>query len=97
MLKALEDRIIIKTDKKEETRSASGLIIQTQQEIEKIGKVVAVGPGRVLPSGIQLEPDVAVGDTVAFNSMATQKLEHDGEDYLVIFSKDVLAVLDGQG
>lgn len=97
MLKALEDRIIIKVDKKEETVSASGLIIQAQQEIEKIAKVVAVGPGRVLPSGVQLEPEVSVGDTVVFNPMATMKIEYEGEEYLSVFSRDVLAVIDGQG
>ena len=97
MLKPLEDRIILKVDKKEETKSASGLIIQSQQEIEKVGTVIAVGPGRFLPSGVQLEPDVSVGDTVMFNPMATMKLEYDGEEYLSVFSRDILAVLDGQG
>ncbi len=94
MLKALEDRIIVKVDKKEETVSSSGLIIQAQQEIEKIGVVVSVGPGRILPSGVQLEPDVAVGNKIAFNPMATMKLEHDGQEYLSVFSRDILAIIE---
>ncbi len=94
MLKALEDRIIIKVDKKDETVSASGLIIQAQQEIEKVGTVVAVGPGRILPNGVQLEPDVAVGNKIVFNPMATMKLEYDGQEYLSIFSRDILAIIE---
>ena len=94
MLKALEDRIIIKVDKKEETTSASGLIIQAQQEVEKIGTVVTVGPGRTLPNGVQLEPDVAVGNKIVFNPMATMKLEYEGQEYLSIFSRDVLAIIE---
>lgn len=95
MLKALEDRIIIKVDKKDETVSASGLIIQAQQEIEKVGVVVAVGPGRVLPSGVQLEPDVSVGDKIVFNPMATMKLDYEGVEYLSVFSRDVIAIIEG--
>lgn len=94
MLKALEDRVIIKTKKETETVSSSGLIIQAQPEIEKIATVVAVGPGRVLPNGTQLEPDVAVGDKIAFNPMATMKLEYEGEEYLSIFSRDILAIIE---
>jgi chaperonin GroES len=94
MLKALEDRIIIKTNKETEKVSSSGLIIQAQQEIEKVATVVAVGPGRFLSNGTQLEPEVAVGDKVIFNPMATMKLEYDGEEYLSIFSRDVLAIIE---
>lgn len=94
MLKALEDRIIIKTENKTEEKSTSGLIIQASKDVEKVGTVVAVGPGRYLPNGVQLEPDVSVGDKVVFNPMATQKLDHEGVEYLVIFSRDVLAVLE---
>lgn len=94
MLKALEDRIIIQLDKKKEEVSASGLILSSSKEIEQIGTVVSVGPGRVLPSGIQLEPDVAVGDKVVFNPLATQQLEHNGEEYLIVFSRDILAVIN---
>jgi chaperonin GroES len=96
MLKALEDRIIIKVDKKDETVSASGLIIQAQQEIEKIGIVVAVGPGRVLPNGVRLDPDVTVGDKIVFNPMATMKLDYDGQEYLSIFSRDLVAIIEGE-
>jgi chaperonin GroES len=94
MLKALEDRVIIKTKKETETVSSSGLIIQAQPEVEKIATVVAVGPGRVLPNGTQLEPDVSVGDKIVFNPMATMKLEYDGEEYLSIFSRDILAIIE---
>jgi chaperonin GroES len=94
MLKPLEDRIILKVDKKEETTSASGLIIQAAQDIEKVATVIAVGPGRILSNGTQLEPDVAVGDRVAFNPMATMKLEYDGQEYLSIFSRDILAIIE---
>jgi chaperonin GroES len=97
MLKPLEDRIIIKTEGDKEQVSSSGLIIQSAKEVKNTGEVIAIGPGRTLPSGIQLDPDVAVGDKVLFNPLATQTLEHDGQEYLVVFSRDILAVLESTG
>lgn len=94
MLKALEDRVILKVDDNKEEVSSSGFILQSTHEIKNIGTVVSVGPGRYLPSGIQLEQDVSVGDRVMFNSMATMSLEHEGKDYLSVFSRDILAIVN---
>jgi chaperonin GroES len=96
MLKPLEDRIILKQHKEDEKKSDSGLILSAVQEKESNeGIIVAVGEGRVLPSGIRVEMDVKVGDKVVFNPYATQKVEHDGEEYHIVFSKDILAILEG--
>ncbi len=96
MLKALEDRIILSIEEDQEEVSSSGLILQSAKEIKKIGTVVAVGPGRILANGIRLEPDVAIGNKIVFNPMATQDVEHDGVTYKVIFSRDVLAIIEGE-
>lgn len=93
MFKALEDRIILKVDKQQENKTSSGLFLISNDSEDNTAVVVEVGPGRVLPNGIRLEPDVKVGDRVAYTKFATQELEHNGEDYLVIFSKDILAVI----
>jgi chaperonin GroES len=97
MLKPLEDRVILKQEKEEEKKSASGLVLSAMAEPESnIAIVVAVGEGRVLPSGERVDMDVAVGDKVAFNPYAVQKLEHDGEDYMIIFTKDILAIIENE-
>jgi chaperonin GroES len=95
MLKALEDRIIIKIDKEEEEVSQYGLVLAPNKKDDpNTGVVVDVGPGRVLQSGVVVPPDVAVGDKVMFNGLAVQYVKHDMEEYVVVFSKDVLAVLE---
>lgn len=95
MLKPLEDRVIILQEKEEEKKSASGLVLSAIQEAaNNIGVIVAVGLGRVLPSGERAEMDVKVGDKVAFNPYATQKVEHEGKDYDIIFTKDLIAVIE---
>lgn len=96
MLKALEDRVIIKIDKEKEEVTSSGLVLaMNKKDDPNTGVVVDVGPGRVLQSGVVVPPDVAVGDKVAFNQLAVQYLEHNHEEYVVVFSKDILAILEG--
>lgn len=93
-MKPLEDRVIIKPTKVEEERTATGLILATpQNDKENQGTIVEVGPGRVLPSGVRVEMDVAVGDIVVFNPMAVQSFERDGQEFHVSFTRDILAII----
>jgi chaperonin GroES len=93
MFTPLEDRVILKVEKEEDQVSNSGLILAGSKQKTNIAEVVAVGPGRVLPSGVRLEPDVAVGDRVVYTPMAVQNFEHNGEEYMTIFSRDILAIV----
>lgn len=95
MLKPLEDRVIILQEKEAEKVSASGLVLSAiETTANNIGRVVAVGEGRMLPNGVRAEMDVKVGDKVAFNPYATQKIEHNGEEYDIIFTKDLIAIIE---
>jgi chaperonin GroES len=95
MLKPLEDRVIILQEKEEEKKSDSGLILTAMETTaNNIGRIVAVGQGRVLPNGERAEMDVKVGDLVAFNPYATQKIEEGGNEYDVVFTKDLIAIIE---
>lgn len=97
MIKAPEDIIIIKVEKKssEPEKSASGLlIIQNETEQPKnIGVAFAVGEGRQLKNGVRVPMDVKVGDKIMFNPNNVMKFKHDGDDYLSLYSASVLAIL----
>ena len=93
-MKPLEDRVIIKPTKVVEEKTATGLILASpQNDKENQGTIIEVGLGRVLPSGIRVEMDVAVGDIVVFNPMAVQSFERDGEEFHVSFTRDILAIV----
>lgn len=97
MIKAPEDIIIIKLDKKntEPEQTKSGLLVlrsETDQP-KNIGTVYAVGEGRQLKSGVRVPMDVKVGDRIMFNPSGTMKFKHEEEDYLSLFSVSVLAIL----
>jgi chaperonin GroES len=84
----------LQVEKEKEEVSSTGLIIQAARETPNTAIVVAVGEGRLLPSGIRVDPDVKVGDKVAFNIHAVQAMTVDNEDYLVTFSKDIIAIIE---
>jgi chaperonin GroES len=93
-LQPLDDRIVVRTDESEAT-TASGLVIpDTAKEKPQQGEVLAVGPGRrseqtgeIIPLGIN------VGDTVVYSKYGGTEITVDGEELLILTSRDVLALV----
>ncbi|HWN27900.1 MAG TPA: co-chaperone GroES [Actinomycetospora sp.] len=93
-IKPLEDKLVVQASEAE-TTTASGIVIpDTAKEKPQEGKVVAVGPGRVDDNGNRIPVDVAVGDVVIFSKYGGTEVKYQGEDYLVLSSRDVLAVVN---
>ena len=93
-LKPLDDRIVVKPNDAEQT-TASGLVIpDTAKEKPQQGTVLAVGPGRRAESTGELIPlDVKVGDTVVYSKYGGTEITVQGEDLLILTSRDVLAIV----
>jgi chaperonin GroES len=91
-LQPLEDRIVVRPGESEET-TASGLVIpDTAKEKPQQGEVLAVGPGRRAEQSGEIIPlDVKVGDTVVYSKYGGTEITIDGEDLLILSSRDVLA------
>jgi chaperonin GroES len=91
-LQPLEDRIVVKPNEGEET-TVSGLVIpDTAKEKPQEGKVVATGPGR-FEDGNRVPLDVKVGDTVIYSKYGGTEVKVDGDEYLILSARDVLAVM----
>ena len=92
-IKPLEDRIVIQQVEAEQT-TASGLVIpDTAKEKPQEGDVMAVGPGRIDDNGNRVPLDVQVGDKVIYSKYGGTEVRVNGEDYLVLSARDVLAVV----
>ena len=91
-LQPLEDRIVVRPAEAEET-TISGLVIpDTAKEKPQQGEVLAVGPGRRAENSGELIPlDIAVGDNVVYSKYGGTEITVDGEDLLILSSRDVLA------
>ena len=93
-LQPLEDRIVVRANESEAT-TASGLVIpDTAKEKPQQGEVLAVGPGRRSDySGEIIPVGVGVGDTVVYSKYGGTEIAVDGEDLLILTSRDVLATV----
>ena len=91
-LQPLDDRIVVRPNESEET-TASGLVIpDTAKEKPQQGEVLAIGPGRRAEQTGEIVPlDIAVGDTVVYSKYGGTEITIDGEDLLILTSRDVLA------
>ncbi|MGZ8734286.1 MAG: co-chaperone GroES [Acidimicrobiia bacterium] len=95
-LSPLEDRIVVRAGEAEET-TVSGLVIpDTAKEKPQQGEVLAVGPGRRAENSGEVIPiDLAVGDNVVYSKYGGTEITIDGEDLLILSSRDVLAKIAG--
>ncbi len=90
-LEPLADRVVIRPLKHEEV-TASGLVIpDTAKEKPQQGEVVAVGPGRLDDNGKRVPMDIQVGDRILYAKYTGTEVKLDGEEYIVLNEKDVLA------
>jgi chaperonin GroES len=92
-LRPLDDRIVVRPNEAEQT-TVSGLVIpDTAKEKPQQGEVLAVGPGRRSDQTGDIIPlDVKVGDTVVYSKYGGTEITVDGEDVLILSSRDVLAI-----
>jgi chaperonin GroES len=92
-IKPLEDRIVVKPLDAEQT-TASGLVIpDTAKEKPQEGVVLAVGPGR-WEDGKRVELDVKEGDIVLYSKYGGTEVKYNGEEYLVLSARDLLAIVN---
>lgn len=91
-IQPLADHILIKPIEETEEKTKSGLYVpDTAKERPQEGEVLAVGPGAVNDKGEIIPMSVAVGDKVIFKKYAGNSIKYDGDEYLILPEKDVLA------
>ncbi|AFV75116.1 co-chaperone GroES [Thermus oshimai] len=93
VIKPLGDRVVVKRIE-EEPKTKGGIVLpDTAKEKPQKGKVIAVGTGRVLENGQKVPLEVKEGDIVVFAKYGGTEIEIDGEEYVILSERDLLAVL----
>ena len=93
MLKPLADRVLVKVEE-EETKTKGGILLpDTAQKKSQKGIVAAVGNGKITDAGQRISMEVKVGDEVLFAKYSGTDVEDNGETYLLLSERDILAVL----
>jgi chaperonin GroES len=93
-LAPLDDRVVIKQSEAEE-KSAGGIILpDAAKEKPQRGKIIAVGPGKVLDNGKRGEMNVKKGDEVLYAKYTGNEIEIDGDKYVILHEGDILGVIE---
>jgi chaperonin GroES len=95
-IKPLSDRVVLEAISVEE-KTASGIVLPDTAEKERPeqGKVIAVGPGKVVAELEKRVPvNIKVGDVVLFTKYGPSEVKVDGKEYLIAREEDILAILE---
>ncbi len=91
-IKPLGDRVLIKRLEAEE-KTKSGIVLPgTAKEQPQMAEVMAVGPGGVV-DGKEIKMEVKAGDKVIFSKYAGTDIKVDGEEFMLLSQKDILAIV----
>ena len=94
-LMPLGDRVVLKKEENDKQKTASGIYIpdSAKKEGSEQAVVVAVGEGRRNDNGQLVPIRVKVGDTVMYQAYSPDKIEIDGEEFLVVSETSILAII----
>jgi len=93
-IKPLGERVVLKVIESEE-KTKSGIVLpDTAKEKPQMGKILAVGTGKVLDNGQKVALEVKVGDKVLFAKYAGTEVKLDGEEYMLLKENDILAIVN---
>ncbi|MBN8525624.1 MAG: co-chaperone GroES [Planctomycetes bacterium] len=90
-IKPLDDRIVV-TRTEPEVKTAGGILLpENAKEKPTQGKVLAVGPGKLLDNGQRSTPSVAAGDVILFGKYSGTEITVDGVEVIILRESDILA------
>lgn len=90
-LRPLDDRVVVKPVEAEE-RTAGGIVLpDTAKEKPQRGKVVYIGPGKLLENGQRGNLSVSVGDEVIYGKYSGTDIELEGDEVKILRESDILA------
>ena len=95
-VKPLDDRVLIKQSDAEE-KSAGGIVLpDAAKEKPQRGKVIALGPGKLLDSGKRSPICLKKGDEVYYGKYAGAEVELDDRKLVILKESDVLGVVENK-
>jgi chaperonin GroES len=93
-IQPLGNRILVKPQEEEET-IAGGLVVPPSANDDKrpaMGEVLKLGKGKD-EDGKELSFEIKIGDIIYFKKYSPNEIEIEGEQYLIVDTEDVLAVI----
>ena len=89
----LGDKVVILPQEEGEQMYGNIIVPDAGQEKPEIGKVLAVGVGRVSTNGTLIENTLEVGDTVIVPKFGAQVVAIENETYIMASENDILGII----
>ena len=93
-LRPLDDRVVVRPAESEEVTAGGIVLPDAAQEKQQQGKVVAIGPGKLLDSGERAAMAVSVGDEVLYGKYSGSDVKVDDEELKIMRESDILAKIE---
>jgi chaperonin GroES len=94
-LKPLDDGVVVKQLEAEEKTSGGIILPDTAKEKPQIGKVVEIGPGKLLETGKRQKMSVKKNNKVIYAKYIGSDVEIDNEKYIIMRESDILGIVEG--
>ena len=92
-IKPLFDGVLIKPLEAEDKTVSEIILPDSAKEKPQIGKVIAIGEGRVNPEGKIVPMKVKVGQKVMYKKWGGNEVKVGTEEWTIVEEKDILAVI----
>ena len=89
----LGDKIVILPQEEGEQTYGNIIVPDTGQEKPEMGKVLAVGPGRISTDGTLIPNRLEVGQTIIVPKFGAQVVVVENETYIMASENDVLGII----
>ncbi len=93
-VKPLEDRILVKPIDPDKQTAAGIYLPESAKEKPMQGKVIALGPGKLLDNGERVKPSVKKGDTVVFGKYAGTEIEIKNTRHMIMRESELLGLIE---
>ena len=92
-IEPLGDKIVILPEEETEQMYGNIVVPNTGQEKPEIGRVMAVGKGRVTNKGAIIQNQLKVGQKVIVPKFGAQVVSVENETYIVASENDILGII----
>ena len=93
-IEPLDDRVVVEPIEQSEKTPGGIYLPETAKEKPQQGKVIAVGPGKLLDDGKRAPMSVKKGDVVIFAKYSGTEVEVDGKELLIMRESELLAKVE---
>lgn len=92
-LKPLGDRVVVKQVDPQD-RTKGGIILpDSAKEKPQEGKVIAIGPGRLLDDGTVKSLEIKSGDRILYGKYSGTEVSVEDTEYVILKEEDILAIV----